>query len=152
MDLKLQKRLASDILKCSEKRVKMDPARLRDIDEAITKTDIRELIGEGAIWKEQKKGVSRGRANHKQKQKSKGRQQGDGSRKGTPNARKDKKQRWADRVRAQRNFLKELKEKDILDNRTYRKLYKMVKGGYFRSKRHIKLYMEENNLGGEANA
>ncbi len=147
MDLTLQKRLAADVLDVSKKRVKMEPARLNDISEAITKTDIRELISEGAIWKEQKKGVSRARANQNQRQKSKGLQKGDGSRKGTPTARKKSKDRWMDKVRAQRKFLKKLKENNHVDNQTYRKLYKMVKGGYFRSKRHIKLYMEERDLG-----
>ncbi len=146
MNLTLQKRLAADVLDCSKKRVKFDPERLHDIDEAITKEDIRALIDEGAIAEQQKQGVSRARAKHRQKQRRKGRQRNDGSKKGTPNAQKSSKERWADKVRAQRAYLKELKEDGEIDNQTYRKLYKMVKGGYFRSKRHIRLVLEEREV------
>jgi large subunit ribosomal protein L19e len=150
MDLQLQKRLAADVLDCSEKRVKFDPKRLHDIDEAITKTDIRVLVGEGAIRKEQKQGVSRARAKHHQNQKRKGRRKGQGNRKGTPNARENKKDRWKNKVRAQRKFIKELKENDVIDNDVYRKLYNMIKGGFFRSKRHIKLVLNERGWANEA--
>ena len=44
--LNVQKRLAAQILKCGRNRVRFDPDRLEDIKEAITKTDIRSLIGE----------------------------------------------------------------------------------------------------------
>ena len=40
MNLNLQKRLAANVIGCSEKRVVFDPSRLEDIKEAITKTDI----------------------------------------------------------------------------------------------------------------
>ena len=36
MRLKLQKRIASRVLKCSEKRVRFDSEKLADIKEAIT--------------------------------------------------------------------------------------------------------------------
>jgi ribosomal protein L19E len=36
MMLKLQKRLASSVAGCSQKRVSFDPARVEDIKEAIT--------------------------------------------------------------------------------------------------------------------
>jgi len=69
MNLRLQKRLASRLLKSSKKRIRLDPARLIDISEAITKTDMRELISEGAVKAKQKKGVSRVRANKRKTQK-----------------------------------------------------------------------------------
>ena len=49
-------------------------------------------------------------------------------------------------VRNQREFIKELKEKELVEVGVYRNLYRKVKGGYFRSKRHIKLYLTENEL------
>jgi ribosomal protein L19E len=36
-----------------------------------------------------------------------------------------------------------LKEKKIIDDKLYRELYLKSKGGFFRSKRHIKIYLEE---------
>lgn len=49
MSLKIQKRLASDVLKIGEGRVWMDPERFEDIGIAITRDDIRALIHDGAI-------------------------------------------------------------------------------------------------------
>jgi len=135
-----------DLAKSSEKRVKLDPARLIDISEAITKTDIRELIREGMITVVQKKGVSRARANKTQIQKRKGLRKGKGSRKGTQNSRISKKKRWTNKVRSQRKLIKELKEKSIIDGKHYRKLYLLVKGGFFRSRRHIKIFIEERGM------
>ncbi len=146
MDLSLQKRLAASVSDCSEKRIKFDNERLDEIKEAITKADIRGLIKDKAIIVKQKKGSSRFRARKKKKQKSKGRQKGFGSRKGKKKARMQQKKNWVNKVRLQRNFLSVLKDKGIITKPIYRGLYTKVKGGFFRSKRHIKLYIEEHNL------
>ena len=143
MKLDNQKRLAAHILKCSKKRIRFDESRLEEIKEAITKIDINGLIKDHAIRKLPKKGVSRVRARKKLVQRRKGKQKGPGSRKGSIKARLPKKKAWMYRVRAQREFLGVLKEKKILDNNLYRELYLKTKGGFFRSKRHIKLYLEE---------
>ena len=42
-----------------------------------------------------------------------------------------------------RAFLKELRDKGIISKEDYRVLYAKVKGGFFRSKRHIKLYIAD---------
>ena len=47
--LDVQRRLAAQILKCGENRIRFDLERLEDIKEAITKTDIRSLINNGVI-------------------------------------------------------------------------------------------------------
>ncbi|MFH1506407.1 MAG: 50S ribosomal protein L19e [archaeon] len=146
MKLDTQKRLAGHLLKCSPKKIKFDPKRLDEIREAITKTDIRGLIGDKAIIREPKRGISRVRARKIAKQKRKGLRKGPGSRKGTPNARLPSKTRWITAVRVQRNFLKELKDKELVTPQDYRKLYRKVKGGFFRSKRHIKLFIEEHDM------
>jgi large subunit ribosomal protein L19e len=146
MKLKLQKRLAAELLKCSKKRISLDTARLDDIKEAITKADIRSLISEGTIKRKPAKNISRGRARKIATQKRKGRRKGLGKRKGKKTARLPKKEAWMDRIRTQRRFLKELKEKGIIPSLTYQQLYMKSKGGFFRSKRHIKLYIEEHDL------
>jgi len=146
MKLTLQKRLAASVLGCSEKRVAFDPARLEDIKEAITKTDIRLLIGEGAIREKPVKGVSRVRANKRKTQKSKGLRKGEGSRKGKVTARASKKEKWIKKMRAQRKFLKQLKLKGLLKPDAFKELYTKSKGGFFRSTKHIKLYIQEKNL------
>ncbi|MBN2052192.1 50S ribosomal protein L19e [Candidatus Woesearchaeota archaeon] len=146
MMLKLQKRLASIILHCSPKRIVFDPARLEDIKEAITKTDIRLLIGEGVISRRQEVGVSRVRANKRKRQKSKGLRRGEGSRKGKATARLPKKEKWINSIRAQRKFLKYLKHNSLITQKAFKELYLKSKGGFFRSIKHIKLYLNEHNL------
>lgn len=144
MKLTLQKRLAAIVMKCSAKRVIFDPARLEDIKEAITKTDIRLLVGEGAIKERQKKGVSRVRANKRKIQRAKGLRKGGGHRKGKATARESKKEVWMRTVRAQRTFLKKLRF--YLEPTVFRQLYAKSKGGFFRSINHIKIYVRENNM------
>jgi large subunit ribosomal protein L19e len=144
--MNIQKRLAAQITKSSSKRIKFDNTRLADIKEAITKTDVRQLIGEGAIVRVQKRGVSRSRARHLMRQKAKGLRSGPGTRKGKETSRLPRKQAWIIRIRSQREFLKELKEKELISNATFRNTYLKAKGGYFRSTRHIKIFLEDNKL------
>ena len=146
MRLNVQKRLAADVLKVSTKRVKLDTTRLDEIKEAITKQDVKALIGDKAIVKVNEKGVSKARAKKIREQKSKGRKKGHPSRRGTPTSRVSKKERWMAKIRAQRELLKTLNEKNLITAKTYRELYAKAKGGFFRNKRHIKLYIEEHEL------
>ncbi len=141
-----QRRLAADILKAGSTRVKFDPAKMSDIKEAITREDVKKLIKNGAIYKIQKQGISQYRARKIKIQKSKGRQKGAGSRKGSPFSRLGRKRAWILRVRVQRRFLKDLKQKKLVSSQAYSDVYQKIKGGYFRSRRHIKLYLEERNL------
>jgi ribosomal protein L19E len=48
-------------------------------------------------------------------------------------------------VRVQRAFLRLLSEKNIITRKAFRELYLKSKGGYFRSRRHIKLYLQEHD-------
>lgn len=146
MQLNVQKRLAGQILKCSKSRVKFDQDRLSDIKEAITKFDLRGLVSEGAIVKAPTNSTSKVRARKLKIQKSKGRRSGAGSRKGKKTARLPKKETWMKKVRLQRAFLKELKENSLIDSKTYQMLYRKSKGGFFRSKRHIKVFMTDKGL------
>ncbi len=142
----LQKKLASDIMKCSPSRIKLDPEKLTEIKEAITKFDIRNLIKKGIIKTMPARGTSRLRIRKIQKQKRKGRRKGQGSRKGTFAARIDEKTTWINTVRLQRKLLSKLRSNKLIEPKIYRELYKKSKGGYFRSIRHIKIYLKEHNL------
>jgi len=146
MKLNIQKRLSAEILKCSQKRITFDPERLDEIKEAITKADIRGLIKDGTISCKPKRGISKYKARKIKQQKRKERQKGHGSRKGKKTARLSKKDVWMNKIRAQRNLLKKLRDNRIVSKKTYRLLYAKTKGGFFRSVRHIKLYIEEHNL------
>ena len=142
--MKIQKKLAAKIVKKSPKKVILNPDKLEEIKEAITRQDIKSLIKNKAIIIKKEKGVSRGRARKANKQKAKGRRKGQGSRKGKANARFSNKKKWMNKIRLQRTFLKEIKGK--LDAGMYKNLYRKAKGGFFRSKRHIKLYITEHKL------
>lgn len=153
MKLDLQKKLAAKILDASPKRVKIDLDRLEelgiaidDLKQSITKQDVRNFINKKVIYVVQKKGVSRARARKKHIQKVKGRQKGVGSRKGTKNARLNKKETWMKRIRTQRDLLGELRSKGIISNSDFWSLYSKAKGGFFRSRRHIKVFAEEHDM------
>jgi large subunit ribosomal protein L19e len=145
MDLKVQKRLSAQILDCSPKRVIFDNDRLDDIKQAITNRDLRLLIGDGAISKKPMNVTSKFRVRKLKVQKSKGRRKGPGSRKGKYNTHFKGKLVWMNNVRVQRAFLRLLSEKNIITRKAFRELYLKSKGGYFRSRRHIKLYLQEHD-------
>lgn len=142
----MQKRLAGSILKCPENRIRLSPERMSDIREAITKADVRTLISEGAIKKLPEKGISKARARKNAGQRRKGRRKGKGSRKGKQTARIPGKKSWIGRIRLQREFLQLMKTKGLINNETFTSLYRKSKGGFFRNKRHMKLYINEQKL------
>jgi len=146
MKLRVQKRLAAQVLGVSEKKIKFDVTKLEEIKEAITKVDIRGLIGRGVIQADPIRGISRGRIRKTKNQKSKGKRRGFGSRKGKFGARNPRKVEWIKKIRLQRRFIKELKNKEMISTKTYHDLYKLSKSGFFRNKRHIKVYLEDHNL------
>lgn len=135
--LRLQKRLAAKILKVGESKVWIDPSRIKDAQSAITAIDIKNLIKKGVIKKMPAK-VKR----PKEKRKRKGR----GRRTGGKYARLPKKRRWINTVRPLRKTLKELRATGEIDNQTYRKLYMLVKGGQFRSRSHLRIYLEQRGM------
>ncbi|MFA5405994.1 MAG: 50S ribosomal protein L19e [Candidatus Nanoarchaeia archaeon] len=141
--LSMQKRLAADLLKVGESRVLLDDSKLTELGEAITREDIKGLIVKGYIRVKPKIGVSRGRAKKVHEQKKKGRQKGPGSRKGAKKARTPKKRAWINKIRPQRKLLQSLKTGETVDNKQFRKLYNLAKGGFFRSRRHLKLYVSK---------
>ena len=144
--LNVQRRLAAQILKCGRNRIRFDPARLEDIKEAITKTDITSLIKSGSITKRRLLNTSRFWARKRKKQKSKGRQKGFGSRKGKKTARLQPKRAWMNKIRLQRDFIKSLRNKGVVTSAIYHELYMKSKGGFFRNLRHLKLYTSERGL------
>jgi len=144
MNLKVQKRLAAQLFGCSPDRVVFNDDRLEDIKQAITKRDLKLLIGDGAITKKPGNFTSKFRARKLAVQKHKGRRAGPGSKKGKATARANPKQIWMHTIRVQREFLTLLLEKKVITRAAYRELYLKSKGGYFRSRRHIKLYLQEH--------
>ncbi len=141
-DLRNQKRLAAEVMKCGAGRVKIDPDRLEEVATAVTRSDIRKLVNAGVIKAAQKQGVSRGRGRKLDAQKAKGRRVGPGSRKGAKYARLPRKERWMALIRALRSELRDLRTSGAIDRSTYRNYYVRAKGGQFRSRAHMVAHMK----------
>ena len=141
-----KKKLAAKILKISPKKVRFAADALEDIQKAITRSDMRGLIAVGKIFVANQNQHSRAGARRVAAQKRKGRRRGKGSRKGSKHSVVTRKDKWISRIRAQRNLLKELRDKKLLSTQNYQMLYTKCKGGYFRNRRHIKLYIKEHHL------
>jgi len=141
-DVASQKRIAASIMKCGVNRVWFDPERISDIENAISREDLRGLITDGAIKAHQKKGVSRGRARIRTAQKAYGHRKGPGRRKGAKGARTPSKQTWIQKIRAIRKVLVTLRDEGTIDRHLYRVMYRKAAGGQFRSVAHMKAQME----------
>ncbi len=141
MDLSSQRQMAAKILKCGTYRVWIDPTRMEDVAECITRSDIRTEINSGSIRKKPKEGISRARKHKAMAQKRKGRRKGQGSRKGTKNARRPRKREWIRTIRPIRELLKQYREDGVIDRSTYRLYYRQAKGGVFKSKSHLRTQM-----------
>ncbi len=137
MDISNQKRMAAYVLDCGLNRVCMDPNRLEDISEAVTRKDVRKLVASGAIYARQSVGQSRHRALLRAAQKKKGRRRGPARRRGGTNARFNTKLRWMMRIRPIRLRLRELRNSGAVDRTTYRRLYRQAKGGMFHNRSHL---------------
>ena len=146
MNLTVQKRIAAQVMNCGTNRVWLDTERAEEISMAITREDIRKLIHRGLIRKKPEKATSKVRARQRALQRKKGRRRGQGKRKGTANARLSKKARWMQRIRPLRRELKNMRDSRFIEKNVYRTLYRMAKGGAFRSVQHLNTYMEEHGL------
>ncbi len=144
--MKNKKQLAAKIMGVSPKKVKFAVDALEDIKKAITRSDMRGLIAVKKVVKSTKNQHSRAGARKIAAQKKKGRQKGKGTKKGSKYSVVSRKSQWIAKIRAQRDFLKTLKTKGLLQSTDYRNLYRKCSGGYFRNRRHIKLYITEHNL------
>ncbi|MEM2582842.1 MAG: 50S ribosomal protein L19e [Candidatus Thermoplasmatota archaeon] len=146
MNLRYQRRIAADLLKCGENRVWMDPEKIEEIKKAVTRRDIENLINMGLIKKKMEEGISRGRTRKRILQKKKGRRKGHGSRKGKAGARLSSKERWIKTIRPIRAYLRELRDKGIINEKTYRLYYRRAKGGQFKNKAHLKLHLQMEGI------
>ena len=133
-----QKKLAAKILKVGQSRVWLDPKKMKDIEKAITRIDVKKLVKQNSIKVLPAK-------IHKRRTEKK-RRRGIGNRKGSKYAKVSKKDRWIATVRPLRRTLKELKTSQQIDNPTYKKMRSLVKGGMFRSRTHLRLYLEQHGL------
>jgi len=146
MNLSGQRRLAADVLDIGENRVWIDPERMDEVEMAITRQEIRNLIKNGVIKAKPKNSQSRGRARELKEKKQSGRRIGPGTKKGSKHAVISSKTKWMNRIRAIRKRLRELKDNREISVSTYRTLYRKSKGGEFRDVSELERYIDENDL------
>jgi len=138
------KRMASDIMKAGESRVWIDPTKTDEVEKAITKDDVRNLIRKGLVKAEPKKGVPRTRGRMNADRRRKGRSRGLGKRKGTLSARLTPKKSWMARIRSQRMLLRSFRDQGALTG-GYREAYNKIKAGVIKDKSRLIIFLKERN-------
>jgi large subunit ribosomal protein L19e len=141
LNLKSKRRLAASVLGVGVDRVVFNDEYADLIQDAITRSTIRGLVGFGAITVAPEKGVSRGRFRTKSKKLKRGRSAG--STEGPAYARNPRKDMWISKVRALRWRLKVAKDRKQISPDAYKRLYKQVKGGQVRGVKHLMDLMKE---------
>jgi large subunit ribosomal protein L19e len=146
MGMATVRRIAAELLGVGESRVRIDPKNSSKADEALTRDDIRSLISQGVIYALRKRGVSRARGRQKHLKMKMGRRRGTGSRKGKRYSNVPRKRVWINHVRAQRALLKGLLLEKKIQSDAYRKVYRMVKGGAFKSRASLITHLKDNQM------
>ena len=141
MNLRSKRRLAASVLGVGVDRVIFDEEYSDLIQDAITRSTIRGLVGFGAIRVAPETGISSGRKKARMRKQKRGR--GSGTKEGASGSRNPRKAAWVRKVRTLRWRLKVASDRGELEKKAYRRLYKQVKGGQVRGLKHLQELMKE---------
>ena len=145
-DLSMQKKLAAEILGVGVSRIRVDPESWDEVESALRREDIKRLIKDGIIWVEPSRRNSRGRWKLLHAKRKRGHRRGPGRRKGAKGARQDEDMLWVYTIRKVRRYLKWLRDHEVIDRKTYRRLYLLAKGGVFRSLSDLKRHLTDMGI------
>jgi len=132
MNLKNKKRLAAETFGVGKNRIIFANSSLKEIGEAITKNDLRELQKEGIIIIKNKKGSKK---TAKKKKRS------------TGNVRKKinkRKKEYVKMTRKLRRHILSLKSKGEISQEDFKKIRKKIRNRQFKSKANLKQHLGEN--------
>ncbi len=141
MGIEFVKRVASEMLGRGANAIRFNPASLQDVDKAMTRDDVRQLIKDSKVFALAAKKNKSANSKVLRKKRAEGRRRGPGRRKGTLKARGTLL--WKKKTRSQRFVLKELKTSGRVANEMFKKFYSLVKGNAFPDKASMIRHLRE---------